>query len=66
MTGPIPLRKEIRNLSQVEMYLYFEGLAKFQQVDMDDPLSYYQIAGRSPIHSPLEAFGPRVLIITKS
>ena len=55
MTDPIPVRKEIRNLSPEEMYLYFQGLAKFQQVDMDDPLSYYQIAGESPIPFRMEA-----------
>jgi len=42
---PIPVRKEIRDMSKEQMYLYLEGLAKFQSADIDDPLSYFQIAG---------------------
>ena len=57
MTDLTPTRKEIRDMSNVEMYLYFEGLAKFQQVDMNDPLSYYQIAGKSLISLLLKSLG---------
>jgi hypothetical protein len=33
-------------MSKEQMYLYLEGLAKFQSADIDDPLSYFQIAGK--------------------
>ena len=66
MIDPIPVRKELRDLSPEEMFLFFEGLAKFQQVDMEDPVSYYQIAGKSPMVFPLKAFGPKILMNTKN
>lgn len=40
-----PLRQDVRDLSEEQMYLYLEGLKKFQQVSKDEPLSYYKIAG---------------------
>lgn len=46
MVGEIPpLRQDVRDLSEEQMYLYLEGLKKFQQVSKDEPLSYYKIAG---------------------
>jgi hypothetical protein len=43
----MPLRKELNDLSDEEMFLYLEGLKGFQNEDMAKPLSYYQIAGKS-------------------
>ena len=45
MVDPISVRKEIRELEPEEVYLYLEGLARFQQQGWGNPLSYNQIAG---------------------
>ncbi|KAH7353162.1 common central domain of tyrosinase-domain-containing protein [Pyrenochaeta sp. MPI-SDFR-AT-0127] len=41
----VPIRKDIRTFNEIELYLYFEGLKRFQAVGFNDPLSWYQIAG---------------------
>ena len=46
-SDPVQQRKEIRDLNTEEKWLYLQGLAKFQAQPVKDPLSYYQIAGRS-------------------
>ncbi|KAF2753869.1 Di-copper centre-containing protein [Pseudovirgaria hyperparasitica] len=43
--SPAPVRKELRDLSDKELYLFLEGLEKLKRVDKDDPLSYFQLAG---------------------
>lgn len=45
-----PVRKDIRNLSPEELYLYVEGLARFQQESSTKPKSFYQIAGLSEVY----------------
>jgi hypothetical protein len=45
----VPNRKEIRTLSEIELHLYVKGLAIFMDQPKTDPLSYFQIAGRSSI-----------------
>jgi len=42
---PIPNRKEIRQLSRAELYVWVKGLELFQREDHTDPLSYFQLAG---------------------
>ena len=42
----VALRKDLRDLNQDELYLYVEGLKKFQSQDKSDWLSYFQIAGQ--------------------
>lgn len=46
-TGQWPLRQELTKFSKSqEMWdLYIQALLAFQAVPVDDPLSYYQIAG---------------------
>ena len=47
MVGEIPpFRQDVRDLSEEQMYLYLEGLKKFQQESTEEPQSYYQIAGK--------------------
>jgi hypothetical protein len=46
-TETIPNRKEIRSLTDAELYVYVKGLRLFYDVDKQDPLSYFQIAGES-------------------
>jgi hypothetical protein len=42
----VPQRKEIRDLSEAELYLLREGLAKFQNAEeKTHPKSWFQIAG---------------------
>jgi hypothetical protein len=54
-TEPAPSRKEIRELSEIELNLFREGLAKFQnEKSVDDPKSWFQIAGESIIEIVLE------------
>ena len=46
--GSVPLRPEIRQM-QADQYkwdLFILALSMFQSVSQDDPLSWYQIAGR--------------------
>jgi tyrosinase len=43
--GEILQRQDVRDLSEEQLYLFVEGLKRFQHVDKDDPLSYFQIAG---------------------
>lgn len=46
MVDPAPARKELRDLSDSELNLLREGLAKFQnEKSADDPKSWFQIAG---------------------
>lgn len=48
LSGPVPLRREIRSLQADfpdQWTLYILGLKDFQEVDENDLLSYYQIAG---------------------
>lgn len=50
-TGAVPLRREIRDLQKNfpdQWNVYLLGLKDFQETDENDPLSYYQIAGREP------------------
>jgi hypothetical protein len=50
-----PNRKEIRDLSNIELILLREGLAKFQnERNKEDPKSWFQVAG---IHLPSLCFG---------
>ena len=44
----VPVRQEFRDFVKEpkNLYLYFEGLKRFQAIDTKDPLSYYQIAGK--------------------
>ena len=46
IADPVANRKEIRLLHDEEKYLFIEGLARFQNEDMLQPLSYFQIAGK--------------------
>lgn len=49
-TGAVPLRREIRDLQNNfpdQWNVYLLGLKDFQETDENDPLSYYQIAGRN-------------------
>lgn len=46
--GAVPLRREVRDLQKNfpdQWNLFLLGLVNFQQVDADDLLSYYQLAG---------------------
>lgn len=46
VSAAAPSRKEIRDLSSLELILLREGLAKFQnERRADDPKSWFQIAG---------------------
>ena len=51
--GGVQPRLEIRQLQQnPEMWnLYLLAMEQFKNVDQDDKLSYYQIAGKSTYHS---------------
>jgi hypothetical protein len=43
---PAPARKELRDLSDIELNLLRESLAKFQnEKGADDPKSWFQITG---------------------
>lgn len=53
--GEIPQRQELNDLSDEQKFLYLEGLKRFQEVSNDDPLSYYQIAGKRD-HRHFESF----------
>lgn len=46
--GSVPLRLEIRNVKadKYKWDLYILALSMFQSVSQDDPLSYYQVAGK--------------------
>jgi hypothetical protein len=58
--GPIPVRREIRSLQKDfpdQWNLYLLGLKDFQEVDENDPLSYYQIAGKASCHVWLNDIG---------
>lgn len=44
---PLAERKELRSLKDEEKHLFIEGMAWFQNEPMLDPLSYFQIAGKS-------------------
>lgn len=49
VTGAVPLRREIRSLQKDfpdQWNLYLLGLKDFQDVDENEDLSYYQIAGK--------------------
>jgi tyrosinase len=50
VTGERPLRRDINDLymSGPAWDLFILALRQFQQVDQDDPLSYYQVAGKRP------------------
>jgi hypothetical protein len=45
--APLAARQEIRTLFQDKELrdLYLQGLERFQSIDKEDPLSYFQIAG---------------------
>lgn len=55
---PIPTRKEVsawyedpENILQVSLFI--QAFTAFQEMDVKEPLSYYQIAGRSPIDASI-------------
>lgn len=53
VTGERPLRRDIKELymSGPAWDLFVLALREFQEADQDDPLSYYQVAGRT--HEPV-------------
>lgn len=46
VSDKVPVRKDIRAFTEVELYLYFEGPKKFQAVEFDNPLSYFRLRVR--------------------
>ena len=51
----VPSRQNINDLTQEQLYLYLEGLKKFQHVPANNPLSYFQIAGEKALDLPVTA-----------
>lgn len=48
ISGLRPFRRDIEEFSQsgAAFDLYIQALNEFQRMDQDDPLSYYQVAGK--------------------
>lgn len=62
--GPVPLRREIRSLQADfpdQWTLYLLGLKAFQEVDENDLLSYYQIAGEPSCGAGRERNGTELI-----
>ena len=54
--GGVQVRKNIADLSNDELTVLLLGLRRFQAVDQNDPLSYFQIAGEWDALLPARLF----------